>query len=110
MIGIKINSGRNTIAIEERKQGVFEIVDDDLIDRSMPGNTNDSFPLAFENWDGEAENLDDGSDVALCYGWSESLRWKDVKLTTDRIIAPSVERIKEALGHINITRYDREGI
>jgi len=57
-------------------------------------------------WDEEVVDLDAGnSDESDCLGISLHLEWKEVTLTNDRIYAPNLERLKEALQHVTPCAY-----
>jgi hypothetical protein len=66
----------------------------------------DKTDIGFGGWDESVEDLDNGnSNIAQCFGMSQHLKWEDVELTPNEIKAPSLERLNEALKHIDITSY-----
>ena len=93
---------RDWIEVEEKKHGVFSVVDNNMTVKdgnSATENTN----LGFSHWDSEVEDLDAGdSDESQCFGMSDHLKWQDVDLTPQEFRAPSIERLKEALNHVAI--------
>lgn len=76
--------------------------------------------LGYRGWDEEVENLDAWDDEAEEWGWhsdafdcfgiSEHVRWEDVHFYPDRIEAPSLWRIVEALAHVKFVGWDRSDI
>lgn len=93
-----------TITVEETEPGTFEIVDNSLTQKGGDWRVANT-ALAFKEWDDDVENIDRGGDAQVLLGLSESLRWKDVELTSFEIHAPSLDRLKEALEHVTLCAY-----
>jgi len=92
----------NWIEVEERSPHVFTVVDENLTVKNGDWII-DATTLGFSGWDDEVEDLDAGnSDESQCFGMSDHLVWKDVILTPYEFRAPSIERLIEALGHVEI--------
>lgn len=95
--------GGGSIVVEETQPGRFTIVDESITDKNndpLVGKTE----IAFFGWDESVEDLDGASDLASVNA-SNHLRWNDVELKLDEIKAPSLDRLKEALQHIEIMSY-----
>ena len=97
--------GGGSIVVEETNPGIFKIVDDNIAKKDGDP-MDDATEIGFGEWDESVEDLDAGnSDISQCFNMSEHLKWGDVELTLDEIKAPSLDRLKEALQHIEITSY-----
>ena len=87
---------KNWIEVEENEPGIYTVVDNNMTDT-------DQTALGFAWWDDQVEDLDNGSsDESQCFGMSDHLRWHDVDLTPDEFRASSLERLKEALAHVEV--------
>lgn len=107
-IRIPVNEGANWIDIQETEPGVFEIVDDDMTVKNGDWVVDDT-TLGASPLDDEVEDLDKGSsDLAQCFNGTEMMRWQDVTIdlmSGNKILAPSVERIHEAVKHIGFSAW-----
>jgi DNA repair ATPase RecN len=101
---VELNGG-GSITVEETEPGIFTIVDDSITVKDgdpMADETN----ICFRSWDDSVQDLDNGdSDISQCFGMSDHLQWEDVELTESEIRAPSLNRLKEALQHVEIISY-----
>ncbi len=101
---IELKSG-GSITVEETEPGVFKIVGDSIT-KKFGDPIIDVTHIGFGEWDESILDLDNNySDISQCFGMSEHLQWEDVELTVDEIKAPSLNRLKEALQHIEIAPY-----
>jgi hypothetical protein len=104
---IRINLGQkqegNWIEVEEKKPGIFTVMDDNITVKDGDRVTED-VTLGFSEWDDEVEDLDGDEDSQMC-NISEHLKWQDVDLTPEEYHAPSIERLKEALSHVTICAF-----
>ena len=97
--------GGGSITVEETEPGAFKIVDDSITKKDGDPMA-DATDIGFGKWDDSVKDLDNGdSDISKCFGMSEHLQWEDVELTASEIKAPSLNRLEEALQHIEITSY-----
>jgi len=96
------NQEGNWIVVSEKKQGVFDVIEDNMTEKGGNGYS-DKTALGFSQWDKEVSDLDAGhSDASQCFGISEHLEWHDVDMTPYIFEAPNIERLKEALEHVLI--------
>ncbi len=94
-----------SITVEEAEPGIFRTVSSDIANKDGDSMT-DMTDIGFERWDDSVKDLDNGcSDISQCLSMSEHLQWKEVELTPYEIKAPSLDRLKKALQHIDITSY-----
>jgi hypothetical protein len=89
----------NWIIVDEIEPGLFQVVENSMT--SGDYWVQDPVALGFCWWDDEVEDLDAGnSDESQCFGISDHLRWNDVHLTSEELRAPSLDRLREAIGHV----------
>ena len=107
--------GGNIVVIEEMTElgPVFSVVDKSQVVEHNDGSGTRKTSLAFAHWSKEVENLDDDnndpycSDEAMCFQFSDHLKWNDVDLilkqgSSGQFQAPTIHRLKEALNHVYI--------
>lgn len=95
---IKLQDGK-WIEVEQNRR-VFKIVDENMTEK---GEFADRIALGFMSWDKEVVDLDnDQSDASQCFGISMHLKWNEVDMSTDEFKASSIERLKEALKHVEM--------
>jgi hypothetical protein len=85
----------------------FTIVDyHEIVEEINDTNSSTAkYQIAFAHWTPEVENLDVGkneSDEAMCFNFSNNLKWNDVNLGYGGNTAPTIERLTEALSHVYI--------
>lgn len=89
----------NWLEIEEREPHIFTVVGENL--------TEEGECLGFSKWNNEVVDLDAGNSCgSQLFEISNHLAWKDVTLTPSKLMAPSVERLIEALDHVEICAWD----
>ena len=100
VIGGKVEVKGNWIEVE-KKHHSFRVVDDNMTVKK--GNwVTENTDLGFSWWDKEVTDLDGNSDESQCFGMSSKLKWNEVIMEPTRFHAPSIERLCEALEHVNI--------
>jgi hypothetical protein len=92
----------NWIEVEQRMPGMFRVVGDNF--------TGQGTERGLCRWDDEVSDLDCDSDVSQCFGMSERLQWRDVTITPDWFLAPSVWRLKQGLQKVTFCAYDPDDI
>ncbi len=99
--GVSANPEGDWIKVEEVSPGIFKIVDNNMTEEEEGNVLCGLWALGLCSWDEEVVDLDAGnSDESQCFGMSDHLRWNDVEITPGELRAPSIDRLKEALGHV----------
>jgi len=92
------------IVVTEDEPHVFTIHSENITERVVREDSygDDIESLHFSSWDKEVMNIDKDrhNEVKRRVGVSDHLKWKDVRLTPYRFYAPSIERLREALKHV----------
>ncbi len=96
-----IAQSNSWLILRKHRDNVYAIIDDNMTVKNASWIL-ETTALRFYVWDQEIINQDDGD--AHWLQLSERLSWNDVDLDlrSKRFRAPSIERLKEALLHVNI--------
>lgn len=104
---LTLKSG-NSIEVEEITPGLFRVVDFNIVKNRFDDYLATS--RGFLLWDNEVVNLEEESDTYQVLGVAENLKWNDVELTPYEIKAPTLDRLKQALNHLDITLFCKDDI
>jgi hypothetical protein len=102
-IKYRIDLDEGYLIYQKIADNVFEVVEENLTNE-------DSSSLGFFDWDSVVQNLDESSDAFQCFDISMSLKFKNVYLTPDKVIASSFDEIKEAFRYIKIRSWCSDNI
>ncbi len=89
----------NWIEVEKVKRGHYKVTADSMTNKMQP-------ELGFSDWDSDVGHLDPDSDDWTCCEIASHLKWDDVDLTPEIILAPSLTKLKQALSRVRFTAWD----